>query len=221
MGMEARKIGGLLLTVVSSLASGIVPIMLKSAPRWEVDGVVGVLVVSTLAGVTLTFLPSGVARSGSPHKVTDGDVSNVGVQGVAVQGEGHVVTVVHGSQFDPHRSSRRARTAFDPVVTPEAIEKIYSDYTAIQARHLAKVYDGKFMRVTGAIEDVRELDGGGASLELQRPERLGLVHCRFDAENSANLEVLPKGYHVVVTGILDLSRALVTLTDCELEAAVR
>ncbi len=220
MGMEARKIGGLLLTVVSSLASGIVPIMLTHAPRWEVDGVVGVLLASTLAGVTLTFLPSRVGKSGSPRGIRDGDISRVGVNGVAVQGQGHIVTVFHGSPVDPNASPKRARVALDPVVTLEAIEKIYSDYTAIQARHLAKVYDGRLMRVAGSIEDARELDGG-VSIELRRPERLGLVHCLFDAKNSASLEVLPKGYHVVVTGVLDLSLALVTLTDCELEVAVK
>ena len=221
MGMEARKIGGLLLTAVSSLTTGIVPIMLKAAPRWEVGGVTGALLVSTLVGVALTFLPPRPRRNRpSPHEPS-GDASNVGVQGVAVQGRGHIVNVVHAAPIDLGVTSRETQSALDSVLSPETIEKLYRDYTAIQARHLAKVYDGKRMTVTGSIDDVRELEGGGVSLELQRLGRVGLVHCQFDPENSTDLEVLPKGYRVVVTGVLDLSRARVTLTDCKLESAIR
>ena len=216
--MDARKVGGLLLTVVSSVASGVAPALLKTASRTETDICTGVLLATTLVGVALIFLSS--RPSGTPRRRSDGGISRAEGQGVSVQGEGNTVHVTHAGNSNT-ASYAKARPVLHVAITPETIEKLFDDYTAIQARHLAKVYDGKLMRVAGSIQDMRELDrGGGVSLDLKRADGLRVIHCCFSSKKTEVLEALPKGHRVVIVGAIDLSNALMTLTNCELESVV-
>jgi hypothetical protein len=102
-------------------------------------------------------------------------------------------------------------------VTPEYLAGLFDDHTSIQAQKLADTYIGKWMRVSGPLNNVSSFTSssqvtfaptGGVSTYM-------LFRNRAYVEN--RLSVLKRGDQITVLGRIDsIERHGVKLDNCEL-----
>jgi len=114
------------------------------------------------------------------------------------------------------------RTFLGASVTPEYLLGLFKDHTYIQAKKLIIPFIGKWMRISGNLEEVISstpkfaqvtFSGRGLSSELAR------VYMYFRTEESIDrLTLLRRGDSLTIVGrIQDLNGVQVDLENCEIE----
>ena len=105
------------------------------------------------------------------------------------------------------------------TATPERLTGFYRDHLAIQARTLIKPYLGKWMTVSGPLENVDpHWTGGGASVTLAYRPGVGSIFMNFtDEELVDRLSTMERGQEITVIGRIEtIEEHFLTLNDCEL-----
>jgi hypothetical protein len=143
-------------------------------------------------------------QSGSRNVQIQGEIVNF--QGTISTGEGEV----------PSARLSDGRTLVD--VTPEYLMGLYDGHTSIQAAKLVEAFIGKWLRVSGPLEDVTANGmvffesgafGSTTALEMRFNDRIAI-------EN--DLRILRKGDQItVIEQIERVSSTSVQLENCELE----
>jgi hypothetical protein len=126
-----------------------------------------------------------------------------------------------------HRSSKVERkaiiTSSEQIVvdvTPEYLTGFFKEYTDIQAKKLAAPYIGKWMKISGPLEDVGEFSGYACQVTFA--DRLfstskTTVFMYFKKEWIERLSILKRNDSIAVLGkIKDVTRVSVSLDNCEL-----
>lgn len=105
-------------------------------------------------------------------------------------------------------------------VTPAYLLDFYRNHLSVQADQLAKVYLGKWMKITGQFDDVSKCNDSYFKVSLGRPFTLiggQPVHAFFKKEWADSLSVLPRGKNITLLGKIRKVEPLgVCLDDCEL-----
>lgn len=102
-------------------------------------------------------------------------------------------------------------------ITPQYLCGLYRDHTAVQADRLASPYQGKWMKVSGSVDDIRaEYDAFVITIWIVRGELIANV--RFDKRRWADrVSMLKQGSEIKVTGKLQtIGQHAVFLIKCEL-----
>ena len=111
------------------------------------------------------------------------------------------------------QATRRAGRAYlKSNVTQEFLSGLYKDKTAIQAEKACKIYVGKWMRVSGIIQYIEEINKDYTEVYFSKSHTFMLF-----ASNLGKIEMLHKNDHIVVDGRLKrISREWISLELCEL-----
>jgi hypothetical protein len=108
---------------------------------------------------------------------------------------------------------------FVPIKTGDLMG-IYRGHTNIQANKLAASYLGKWIRVSGTVNDISVFGDGDVSLSLNTAPDPWPHHLRFSSEWLRRLEILPRGYDLTVEGkIEEIQRHHLVLVNCVLVEA--
>jgi len=105
-----------------------------------------------------------------------------------------------------------------PGVTPEYLADIYKAHTAIQANKLTETYAGKWMRVTGDVDQVKQIGKDGECYVTLR----GMVYIllSFDRGWLDRVSILTLGEKASVVGQIGrIDASTLQLENCELDSA--
>lgn len=112
----------------------------------------------------------------------------------------------------PHKAGR---VYLESNVTQEFLSGLYKDKTAIQGEMACKIYVGKWMRVSGDIEYVKEINKDYTEVYFSKNNTFMLF-----ASNLRTIEMLRKNDHIIVEGRLKrTSPEWISLELCELVGA--
>jgi|SRR5579859_1612084 len=139
------------------------------------------------------------------------------------------IFVLAAGLFVAHTLQRRT-TASDSVSVPsriflpddinaEYLTGLYKTNTALQADGLAAPYRGRWMRVSGSVDNVSEEYGvftiSAFFPESRQPHR-AVVLLRFDKRRADQVSLLKRGSALKAIGKVDIVNAAgVSLADCE------
>lgn len=99
-------------------------------------------------------------------------------------------------------------------LTPEDLIKPYDGRTTIQGQKLASTYVGKWITVSGSVDDV-ESNYGTLRIRLER--RNPMVDLTFDEQSKDSVSVLRKGDTITARcEIQSIGRGFISLKNCEL-----
>ena len=170
--------------------------------------------VFVIVGLAIFFWPSGSEQV--TQTATLSGSRNVQIQGQTVSFQGSIST---GEERVPAARLPDGRTLVD--VTPGYLASLYGEHTEIQADRLLEAFVGKWMRVSGSVEDVFALGENRASVTFpyEGPSDPSVVmRFRGKAIIDNELRVLKKGDRIAVIGQIESAGPyLVTLENCELE----
>ena len=107
---------------------------------------------------------------------------------------------------------RAGRVYLESNVTQEFLSGLYKDKTAIQGEEACKIYVGKWMRVSGSIQYIEEINKDFTEVYFGKSHIFMLF-----ASNLRKLEMLHKNDHIIVDGRLKrISSEWISLELCEL-----
>ena len=110
---------------------------------------------------------------------------------------------------------RAGRIYLEPNVTQEFLSGLYKDRTAIQAEKACEIYIGKWMRVSGGVQYIEEINKDYLEVYFSKSHTFML----FSSE-LRKIEMLHKNDHIIVDGRLKrISSEWISLELCELVAA--
>lgn len=125
-----------------------------------------------------------------------------------------------GRPSPPVPESEPVRRIFvGPDVTPEYLFSLYESYTSIQADKLAAAFIGKWMRISGTLDEVLPVEQASI-VTMERPDALSFkyVYMYFDNSWTDRLSMLKHGNPITVVGeISEIGRPLMRLRNRELE----
>jgi len=100
--------------------------------------------------------------------------------------------------------------------TPNELIRVFDGRTSAQGTQLAKAYEGKWLRVNGAVRDVHS-DSFGESIDLETPFGEASVFLGFEKKWRDTLSALRKGDTVTVLGqIHRVDPHYINLRNCDL-----
>jgi hypothetical protein len=135
---------------------GIAVAFLPAEPNLTLVKVLSVgAVVCIIAGLLIFFWPERAAET--TQTATQSGSRNVQIQGQTVNFHGSIST---GDEEVPAARLPDGRTLVD--VTPAYLASLYGEHTEIQADKLLEAFVGKWMRVSGSVEEVFATDENGA-----------------------------------------------------------
>ncbi len=136
---------------------------------------------------------------------------SVQIQGETINFQGTIST---GEEQVPAARLPGGRTLVD--VTPDYLTGLFKEHTHIQAEKLVEAFVGKWVRVSGEVNNVRASGEHGDIVYSSGEWEEGSVSMEFD--DRSTVEVLKKGDVVTVVGqIKSVDTLWVDLKDCELE----
>jgi hypothetical protein len=204
---------------ILGLAQGFVGIGLTFLPaepnlilaKWMFVGAV----VCVIAGLLIFFWPQRAEEA--TQTATQSGSRNVQIQGKTVYFQGSIST---GEEEVPAARLPDGRTLVD--VTPEYLAGLFDEqHTIIQNERLLDAFVGKWMRVSGVVEDVFATSESRAHVTFPY-EGPGNPSVVMDFEGKTvidnELRVLKKGDRITVIGQIEsASSSLLGLEKCELE----
>ena len=104
-------------------------------------------------------------------------------------------------------------------ITPEYLSRLFDGHTQLQTQSLTNIYIGKWMRVSGRVEDVSSGSRTmSATLELSRIHLYPKVSLTFDKVKwNDRISILTVGDDIVVDGrISNIGQTWTYLEDCEI-----
>ncbi len=165
--------------------------------------------VCIAAGVLLFVWPRKAEEPTAT--ATQSGSRNVQIQGQTVTFQGTIST---GEGEVPAVRLPGGRTLVD--VTPEYLTGLFDEHTDIQAEKLVEAFVGKWVRVSGAVRNVKASGEDGATVYLSRETAGASVSMEFNDRSA--VEVLKKGGLVTAIGQIERVDSLwVGLGNCELE----
>jgi len=103
------------------------------------------------------------------------------------------------------------------TLTPKALTGVFKNRTTLQGEKLAETYTGKWMIVSGCVEDI-EREGERIRVVFKLAELADpIITMRFEAKFVEPISALVKGDKITVRGkIARIQPSYVSLEDCEL-----
>jgi hypothetical protein len=194
---------------------GIAVAFLPAEPNLTLVKVLSVgAVVCIIAGLLIFFWPERAAET--TQTATQSGSRNVQIQGQTVNFHGSIST---GDEEVPAARLPDGRTLVD--VTPAYLASLYGEHTEIQADKLLEAFVGKWMRVSGSVEEVFATDENGACVAFPHEgpdEPSVMMYFRGKAVIDDQLRVLKIGDRITVIGQIESASAgVIVLKNCELE----
>ena len=107
---------------------------------------------------------------------------------------------------------RAGRVYLESNVTQEFLSGLYKDKTAIQGEMACNIYIGKWMRISGNIQYIEEINKDYTEVYFSKSHTFMLF-----ASNLRKIEMLQKNDHIIVDGRLKrISPEWISLELCEL-----
>lgn len=120
----------------------------------------------------------------------------------------------------PAEAETSARRVFVPL-PPATVTQLYRDHMSIHADKLAAAYIGKWMRLPGKLDNVRDWHSGNKIVSLlhgSTGDDAEVVLIFADGHDVERLSVAARGDDIRFVGCVEyIDRTTVVLRDCELE----
>jgi len=215
--MHVRKIGGGVLTAISLAAAAMLPAVFVNPTHDTLVMIYSVLAVLGVAGLGLAFWPSRSVDQTTAAWITSRDHTHVGASGVSVQGEGHIVTVVHGAPPPPPPTAENARVFVPEQTTMRTLQGFSEGHTRFQADQLVEPYVGKWMALRGVVSDVAGGESNYSLVFVDDDHQLASsICCICYDKHSDRVRMLHKGQPISLIGMISRGPYGLQLENCEL-----